>query len=75
MRRIGLNIMLTSFVGFRQLYLFVMSGYISNDLIPVAMGYPAGWALCCIVITLYYTFYKFRPMAKRAAGKREENEA
>lgn len=46
-------IMLSSLVGFRQLYLFLMSTYISNDLIPVAMSYPAGWLLCCLVITTY----------------------
>lgn len=57
-------IMLTSFVGFRQLYLLVMSSYISNDLIPVAMGYPAGWALCCLVMTVYYLTYKFKPQKK-----------
>ena len=62
-------IMLSSFVGFRQLYLFVMSSYISNDLIPVAMGYPAGWALCCITISLYYAFYKFKPMKKEAPAE------
>lgn len=64
-------IMLSSFVGFRQLYLFVMSSFISNDLLPVAMGYPAGWALCCIVITTYYALYKFRPMKKSAPGEKE----
>ena len=65
-------IMLSSFVGFRQLYLYIMSNFISNDLLPVAMGYPAGWAVCCIVITTYYALYKFRPMDK-ASG--EESEA
>ena len=58
-------IMLTSFVGFRQLYLFVMSNYISNDLIPVAMGYPAGWAMCCLCITVYYLCYKFKPAKQK----------
>lgn len=53
-------IMLTCFVGFRQLYLFLMSTYISNDLLPVAMGYPAGWVLCCICMTIYYLSYRFR---------------
>ena len=62
-------IMLSTFVGFRQLYLFVMSNYISNDLLPVAMGYPAGWALCCIVLTTYYSLYKFRPLKKAPAPK------
>ncbi len=62
-------IMLSSFVGFRQLYLFVVSNYISNDLLPVAFAYPAGWALCCAVMATYYRFYKFKtePSAKRTA--------
>lgn len=58
-------IMLTSFVGFRQLYLFLMSTFISNDLIPVAMGYPAGWALCCLCMCIYYFTYRFRADEKR----------
>lgn len=47
-------IMLISFVGFRQLYLFVMSNYISNTIIPLALGYPAGWAVCSVILILYY---------------------
>ncbi len=61
-------IMLSSFVGFRQLYLFIVSNFISNDLLPVAFGYPAGWALCCATMALYYRFYKFKtePSARTA---------
>lgn len=46
-------IMLTSFVAFRQLYLFAMSR-ICNEVIPIAMGYPAGWLLCSALTTIYY---------------------
>ncbi len=46
--------MLASFVGFRQLYLFVMSNYISNDLIPIAMSYPAGWGVCAVLTIVYF---------------------
>lgn len=46
-------IMLTSFVLFRQLYLFIMS-QCWNELLPIAMSYPAGWILCSILTTLYY---------------------
>ena len=46
-------IMLSSFVLFRQLYLYVMSG-ICNEIIPIAMSYPAGWLLCSSVTALYY---------------------
>jgi len=46
-------IMLTSFVAFRQLYLFVMS-LVCNEVLPIAMSYPAGWLLCSTLTTVYY---------------------
>lgn len=46
-------IMLLSFVAFRQVYLFTVSR-ICNEIIPIAMGYPAGWLLCSTVTFLYY---------------------
>jgi len=46
-------IMLISFVAFRQAYLFVMSR-IHNAIIPIAMGYPAGWLLCSLLCFIYY---------------------
>lgn len=47
-------IMLTSFVGFRQLYLFVMS-QVCYEILPVAMAYPAGWLLCSLLTGICYT--------------------
>lgn len=47
-------IMLGSFVVFRQVYLFVVSNFISNTILPLAMGYPAGWAVCSVALMLYY---------------------
>lgn len=52
-------LMLASFVGFRQIYLFIVSNYISNDLLPIAFSYPCGWALCCIGTLLYFKFCRF----------------
>ena len=46
--------MLSSFVVFRQIYLYVMSHYISNTVLPIIMGYPAGWLLCSAMTLLYY---------------------
>ncbi len=43
-----------SYVIFRQIYLFVVSNYIANAIIPIAMGYPAGWMICTIITSLYY---------------------
>lgn len=48
-----LIIMLTSFVAFRQVYLFIMSR-VCNQIIPIAMGYPAGWLLCSALTVIYY---------------------
>ena len=46
-------IMLSSFVAFRQVYLFVMSR-ICNEILPIAMSYPAGWLLCSTLTVIYY---------------------
>ena len=46
--------MLFSFVFFRQIYLFIMSRYISNTILPIALGYPAGWMLCSIILAIAY---------------------
>ena len=68
-------IMLSAFVGFRQLYLFIVSSYISNDLLPIAFSYPAGWALCCLCLSVYYAFYKFKAEAPASAEKEKETSA
>ncbi len=47
-------IMLCSFVGFRQLYLFITANFISNTAIPIAMSYPAGWLVCSTAMFIYY---------------------
>ena len=45
--------MLTSFVAFRQVYLFIMSR-VCNEIIPIAMSYPAGWLLCSLLTGVYF---------------------
>ena len=51
--RASMIIMLLSFVGFRQLYLFAMSK-ICYQIIPIALGYPAGWLVCSLITAIYY---------------------
>ena len=48
--------MLSSFVAFRQIYLFITSRLTDNFLI-IAMAYPAGWLVCSLITTIY--FYSF----------------
>lgn len=55
--RAPMIILLAGFVVFRQVYLFFMSR-ICNEIIPIAMGYPAGWFVCSLITTIY--FYKVK---------------
>lgn len=52
--KIPMMIQVFSYVIFRQIYLFVMSNFISNKLIPVVMGYPCGWIIACILLWICY---------------------
>ena len=47
-------IMLSTFVGLRQIYLFVMTRYIANTPRMVGLGYPVGWVSCCVTELIYY---------------------
>ena len=51
--RAPMIIMLSSFVAFRQVYLFVMA-MVCNEILPIAMSYPAGWLVCSILTAAYY---------------------
>lgn len=58
--RAPMFIMLGSFVLFRQIYLFVVANFISNEILPIAFGYPAGWFLCCVITLVYYKLVGFK---------------
>lgn len=47
-------IMLGSYVVFRQIYLYIMANFISNTVMSIAFGYPAGWIVCSIITIVYY---------------------
>lgn len=61
-------VMLFSFVLARQIYLYVVSHYISNTVLPIAMGYPFGWMLCSTIITVTY-IREFKKEEKKLSGK------
>ncbi len=52
--RAPMVIMLTSFVVFRQIYLFTLTRLIGNTQTVVTLAYPAGWVLCSTLILIYY---------------------
>ena len=51
--RAPMIIMLSSFVVFRQVYLFIMAR-VCNEILPIAMSYPAGWLVCSVLTATYY---------------------
>lgn len=55
--RAPMVIMLSSFVLFRQCYLYILTHFIVNAELPVIMGYPAGWFVCSTLTLLYYRRY------------------
>lgn len=57
--RVPMVIMLGSFVVFRQIYLYVVANFVANEIVPIAMSYPAGWFVCSVATLIYYTHYKF----------------
>ena len=57
--RAPMVIMLFSFVLFRQIYLYVVSHFIANEILPLAMGYPAGWLVCSLLTLAYYRRAQF----------------
>lgn len=58
-------IMLSSFVAFRQTYLFVVANFISNTIFPIAMAFPAGWVLSAIITLIYYKLTGLKPKEKK----------
>ncbi|MCQ2555205.1 MAG: MATE family efflux transporter [Clostridia bacterium] len=51
-------ILLSSFVGVRQIYLYVVTHYISNTAKLVGFSYPVGW-MVCFVIEITYLYFRW----------------
>ena len=51
--KIPMYLMLSSYVVFRQIYLFVMS-HVAHNPYTIGFGYPAGWILCAVLTTIAY---------------------
>jgi len=52
--RAPMIILLISYALFRQIYLFVVSNYISNTIVPIIMCFPAAWLACSLITTIYF---------------------
>ena len=52
--RAPMIMMLSSYVLFRQIYLFTVSRIFPGNPQVVSLGYPLGWLLCSTLMTIYY---------------------
>ena len=57
-------IMLSSFVAFRQIYLFIIS-QIFNTPVSIALSYPLGWLIASVATVIYYNKCGLTPKAKK----------
>ena len=73
--RVPMIIMLSSFVLFRQAYLFIFSTYISYTELPIILGYPAGWLVCSAATLIYYKHAGLKNRLLDAAPREAEAEA
>ena len=53
-------ITLCTHVFFRQIYLYVITRLIPGNVYLVGFGYPAGWILCAVIMTVYYFVHQNR---------------
>lgn len=53
-------ITLCTHVFFRQIYLFVITRLVPDNVYVVGFGYPAGWILCAVIMTGYYFVHQRR---------------
>ena len=65
-------IMLASFVGIRQVYLFILTRYISNTPRLVGFGYPVGWFTCFLLMAAYLLRRQRKNGALPGSKKTEE---
>ena len=53
-------IMLLSFVGVRQVYLYLVTHFVANTPRLVGFGYPVGWTCCCVIELSYFALSRAR---------------
>ncbi len=52
-------ILISSFIGARQLYLFVVTNFVANTIVSVGLVYPVGWICAAIAMLFYYILCEF----------------
>ena len=56
--RAPMIIMLSTFVGVRQVYLYIVTRFVANTPRIVGFGYPVGWVCCCALELSYFVHHR-----------------
>ena len=64
--RAPMIIMLSTFVGVRQIYLYIVTRFVANTPRIVGFGYPVGWVCCCALELFYFAHYRHVRLQKEA---------
>ena len=64
--RAPMIIMLSTFVGVRQVYLYVVTHFVANTPRIVGFGYPVGWVCCCALELFYFAHHRHVRLQKEA---------
>jgi Na+-driven multidrug efflux pump len=59
-------IMLSTFVGVRQVYLYIVTRFVANTPRIVGFGYPVGWVCCCALELFYFAHHRHVRLQKEA---------
>ena len=68
-------ILISSFIGARQLYLFVVTRFVTNTIVSVGLAYPVGWICAAIAIVFYYILCEFDTEIIAPSDEQSEIEA
>jgi putative MATE family efflux protein len=69
--RAPMIIMLSTFVGVRQIYLYIVTRFVANTPRIVGFGYPVGWVCCCALELFYFAHHRHVRLQKEAQPSAE----
>ena len=62
--QITMILSISAYVVFRQIYLYIITRIIPDNVYVVGFAYPAGWVLCAVLISIYYIYHQRKKKAQ-----------
>ena len=52
--KVNMFVSIGCFAVYRLIYLYVVSNFISNEAVPIALSYPTGWVIAAVISMVYF---------------------